>query len=216
MSKQPSLWDTPNATSLPEVDSGALPSDRPDGPTIDPSGPEAALASRTLAQPKPGKGGSTIPVIYGPNGAISSASAGLSASLASKLTTVLHGSTECTLTWSRRILPSGRLIFRLVPRTRPSKDCAPTLWPCPTVQDSKNNAGPSQWRRNSFPLNVQVVAHTTARTERPENLESYGALNPEFTFWLMGIPAEWISYGLRATASLSRRRKRSSKRQEKR
>ena len=29
-------------------------------------------------------------------------------------------------------------------------------WPTPTVQDAKNDAGPSQWDRNSDPLNVAV------------------------------------------------------------
>ena len=37
----------------------------------------------------------------------------------------------------------------------------PTLWPTPTVQDSENKASPSQWKRNSDPLNVAVM--------RPEN-----------------------------------------------
>jgi hypothetical protein len=30
------------------------------------------------------------------------------------------------------------------------------MWPTPTVQDGKNNGGPSQWERNSDPLNVAV------------------------------------------------------------
>jgi len=31
------------------------------------------------------------------------------------------------------------------------------LLPTPTVQDGENNGGPSQWERNSFPLNVVAV-----------------------------------------------------------
>ena len=34
-------------------------------------------------------------------------------------------------------------------------------WPTPTAQDAKNNAGPSQFRRNSAPLNVAVQSWPT-------------------------------------------------------
>jgi len=37
------------------------------------------------------------------------------------------------------------------------------LWPTPTVQDAKNNGGPSQWKRNSDPLNVAVQRWPTPR-----------------------------------------------------
>jgi len=30
------------------------------------------------------------------------------------------------------------------------------MWPTPTAQDAKNDGGPSQWKRNSDPLNVAV------------------------------------------------------------
>jgi hypothetical protein len=30
------------------------------------------------------------------------------------------------------------------------------IWPTPTAQDAKNDGGPSQWERNSDPLNVAV------------------------------------------------------------
>ena len=52
------------------------------------------------------------------------------------------------------------------------------LWPTPTKQDASNNAGPSQWGRNSDPLNVAVVRNwptpqankTTPNTTDPEDL----------------------------------------------
>jgi len=34
---------------------------------------------------------------------------------------------------------------------------AAQMWPTPTAQDAKNDAGPSQWNRNSDPLNVAVM-----------------------------------------------------------
>jgi hypothetical protein len=49
------------------------------------------------------------------------------------------------------------------------------LWPTPTVNDSKNNAGESQKRRNSTTLNTLVN----------------GRLNPQWVEWLMGWPVGW-------------------------
>ena len=60
------------------------------------------------------------------------------------------------------------------------------LWPTPTVQDAKNNAGPSQWERNSYPLNVAV--HIGPDMER---VKGGGALNPDWVEWLMGWPVGW-------------------------
>lgn len=48
-------------------------------------------------------------------------------------------------------------------------------WPTPTTQDAANNGGPSQYRRNSLPLNAAAG----------------GSLNPEWVEWLMGFPAGW-------------------------
>ena len=52
------------------------------------------------------------------------------------------------------------------------------LFPTPTVQDSKNDGGPSQWKRNTQPLNVVVK----------DSPHDGGALNPAWVEWLMGVP----------------------------
>ncbi len=52
MSKQPSLWDTPSATSLPEVDSGALHFATQDGRTVGQSGQAPAHALASVPQEK--------------------------------------------------------------------------------------------------------------------------------------------------------------------
>jgi hypothetical protein len=52
-------------------------------------------------------------------------------------------------------------------------------WPTPTVQDASNNGGPSQYKRNSLPLNAAAG----------------GALNPTWVEWLMGFPAGWTDLG---------------------
>ncbi len=49
------------------------------------------------------------------------------------------------------------------------------LLPTPTCQDAKNNAGPSQYQRNTFPLNVIAG----------------GPMNPTWVEWLMGWPLGW-------------------------
>lgn len=49
------------------------------------------------------------------------------------------------------------------------------LCPTPTVQDAKNNGGPSQSQRNTPPLNAVAG----------------GALNPPWVEWLMGWPIGW-------------------------
>ena len=49
------------------------------------------------------------------------------------------------------------------------------MLPTPTVQDSKNNGGPSQQKRNTKPLNAVAG----------------GTLNPTWVEWLMGYPKGW-------------------------
>ena len=49
---------------------------------------------------------------------------------------------------------------------------AVAMWPTPTAQDSKNNAGPSQLKRNALPLNAAAG----------------GSLNPDWVEALMGFP----------------------------
>ena len=68
----------------------------------------------------------------------------------------------------------------LYPTPRANKGYGPTLeqavmYPTPTVQDAKNNGGPSQSLRNTPPLNAVVG----------------GKLNPNFVEYLMGFPQNW-------------------------
>jgi hypothetical protein len=80
------------------------------------------------------------------------------------------------------------------------------MWPTPTTQDAKNNGGPSQWERNSDPLNVAVQRMWPTPTSADgmggpgnsgrdggENLRTAvgGSLNPLFVEWLMGYPEGW-------------------------
>jgi hypothetical protein len=71
-------------------------------------------------------------------------------------------------------------------RGKPDTLTAPArTWPTPTVQDAENNAGPSQYKRNSLPLNAAIG----------------GALNPMWVEWLMGFPLGWTALEPSATPS---------------
>jgi hypothetical protein len=85
--------------------------------------------------------------------------------------------------------------------------------PTVTAQDAENNAGPSQFSRNSLPLNTAVVAWTSSGPSGgPAGMENIGEflpdgwkmpengkLNPRFSLWLMGYPEEWAFSGERVT-----------------
>lgn len=62
------------------------------------------------------------------------------------------------------------------------------LLPTPTAQDAKNNAGPAQYQRNTWPLNVIAG----------------GSLNPAWVEWLMGWPHGWTNCAPLATDKYQR------------
>jgi hypothetical protein len=70
-------------------------------------------------------------------------------------------------------------------------------WPTVTTQDAKNNAGPSQFKRNTRPLNVEACLHSLSSPQgRKENgTASQKVLNPQFVEWLMGWPIGWTEFG---------------------
>lgn len=70
------------------------------------------------------------------------------------------------------VIASGRLQQR-TPDGNVSKRIG-ALLPTPTVQDGENNAGPAQYCRNTYPLNV--IAGTN--------------MNPQWVEWLMGFPTD--------------------------
>jgi hypothetical protein len=87
------------------------------------------------------------------------------------------------------------------------------MWPTPTAQDASNDGGPSQYKRNSLPLNAAAKMWPTptaitnsggaalckwggsASREKlrgmvsPEELN--GQLNPTWVEGLMGLPPGW-------------------------
>jgi hypothetical protein len=148
-------------TSLPAAGFGQLQLDLLGGLTNESFGPAPAHANQSRS---PGiKKVLMIPGIYGPTFIDSSALAVQPSSWVSKFQEkmAIIGSTESPLIWKVMATPQKRSIFRLAPSTARMFVAASTgaRWSTPTVQDAENTAGPSQFNRNTLPLNVQAVIH---------------------------------------------------------
>jgi hypothetical protein len=96
------------------------------------------------------------------------------------------------------------------------QDFALTAWATPAATDSKNGCDITEagkaWhlRRGGkgIRLNDQVLHRGPILSGSPAPTERRGQLNPAFSLWLMGFPAEWESCAPQATPS-SRKSRRS-------
>ena len=146
MTDQLSMFDlmnseaSPSATSSQASGSGPTPCDPQAGPTTVLFGQEAARASLSARQVQ--EAGLMTSGTSGRTGTISSASAALQSSLASRLQarTASAGSTLYTLTWKQRATPSGLLICALRASARRISDNASGLlgWPTPQMRDFRS------------------------------------------------------------------------------
>ena len=137
MLRQLTLWDLPNATSLPVLVCGVTPCAVQTGRMSAPCGPDHALASLSVKLAK-GKGLLTS-ATCGPRSSISSASVALSSFLANRLQAeaALHGSTLFRLTWKMRVTPAERSIPALRASVRRTSGNGCTGWPTPQAHDAK-------------------------------------------------------------------------------
>src|SRR5579872_187583 len=133
------LTASPSAISSLASASGRMPFGIPAGQTLDPFGLEAAPAN-LLARQASARGLLTSGT-YGPRSSISSVSADLTRSLASKLRakTDLLGSTLFRLTWKERITPSGRVIPALRASVLRTSGSDSTSWPTPNTPSGGPN-----------------------------------------------------------------------------
>ncbi len=129
---------TPNATFSPASGVGASPFAWRDGQTNDLFGQEVAPANRSAWQAKAQLPQTTG--IFGLRSSTSSGSAGLQASLASRLPVVLagRGSTMFSLTWKAQATPQRRQICRLAASARTISANGFGGLPTPTASDSRN------------------------------------------------------------------------------
>ena len=182
MSDQPTLWDTPSATSLPGADSGLSPSGRPDGPTSDPAGPDPARAPASQPQEK-ARGLETL-VTSGRIGFNSSRSFALQSSLASRLVLRLDtaGSTLFNLTWRERTTPLGRRYLERAASVRRTSGSGFTssasAWPTPQTHDDRLR-GNTEADHHSFPYDLPNAAEMAGwgTPRSPESGHSTG--NPD-------------------------------------
>ena len=135
MLTQVSLSDTCSATSSPVLVAGATLCALPDGPTTDLFGRAVAHANHSAPQ-APKKAPLMIDT-SGLSGSISSASAALESSLASKLKQRLttDGSILFNLIWKVKATPAGRQVYRLRASGHRTldKDCG--SWPTPNTME---------------------------------------------------------------------------------
>lgn len=149
----PTSKDSPSATSSPASAYGVTPFDLPAGVTRLQSGRVRVHANLSPRQAK--EAGSLMSGTFGPHGSISSRSAALASSLASRLRakTDLAGSTLFKLTWKQRTTPSRRSIYALRASARRTSGSDFTSWPSPHA-----NAGTGVWNTRQGSPNIQTVA----------------------------------------------------------
>lgn len=89
-------------------------------------------------------------------------------------------------------------------------------WATPTTQDSENDGPPSQFSRNSLPLNAQAISTSasspslpgpTTPTDGASTSEGTRVLNPRFVEALMSFPIGWTDCALSETPSSIYRRR---------
>lgn len=126
-----------NATSSPGSASGLTPCDAPAGQTNDRSAPAPAPASRSAPRVRASASmtRATSGLIFTGSSETpaSRASAGLTASLVSRLQQRVRGSILYDLTWKISATPSGRPIYRLRASAARTSASAFTGWPTPTT-----------------------------------------------------------------------------------
>ena len=124
------------STSAPVSASGPTRSAQPDGPTTDPSGPQAFRANLSARQAR--ERGLLTSGTSGQQANTSSASTDLESFLVNRLRarTQSLGSTLYKLTWKPWVMPSGLVRSRLRASVRRTSETELTGWPTPAAQEA--------------------------------------------------------------------------------
>jgi len=177
---QLSMWSlmtsepSPSATSSPGSEGGGSPSDSLDGQTTGQSGPARARANPSAKQVR--GSASKTPDTSGQLGSSLLPPADLQSFLESRFLKrfVTGGSTPCAMTLKRKVTPSGRRFFQLVPLERRISATGSGFWPTPRASGGSLSGGSNSRK---------------AALKRGQYLS--GKLNPAWIGWLMGYGTEW-------------------------
>jgi hypothetical protein len=173
---QQTCVDTPRFSSSQVSGSGPTPSALRAGLRTDVSGRVPAPASPSL--PLGGDWEQPTNATCGRRCSGSSASVGLSRSLASRLATRLPGSTLYALIWKVRVTPSGRLIPALRAGARRTSDSDCGGWPSPRENDptlsrmtleAAEREGNRPGRGSSLALSAKVLAGWPTPVSQEDN-----------------------------------------------
>ena len=141
-------------TSSQGSEAGTTPSDSPDGQSVNMSGLEAALASRS--QQRAALVAFSTSGTFGPLFNASSPSADLQWSLANRLRARLdvHGSPEYVMRWKIWDMPSGLPICALRASARHTSDSGCIGWPTTRANDSEKRGNIADDPRSGLPAAV--------------------------------------------------------------
>jgi hypothetical protein len=108
---------------------------------------------------------------------------------------------------------NGRRAARITPQTVAA--LIPNGWATPTSRDHKDTGCLDNVPVNALLGRQAALASGPHQSSSPVETEKPGVLNPAFSLWLMGYPAEWASCGAQAMQSSRKSRRNSSARTSK-
>ena len=198
MSSQMSLWDTHNATSSQESESGAWHSETQVGQMIERHGRDHAHVNLSPRQAR--EKGLMMSATCGRTSIGSSSSGDLQSFLESKFRARLSilGSTLYRLTWKPWITPSGVLRSRLRASALRTSETDLSGWPTPTTRDHKDSGDLSRsmtrkdgkLRNDTLPRALWLhIIGTGSATQ--EQMEYHASCHLILARELMSIPREW-------------------------
>lgn len=208
---------TTNAISSPESESGRTRFGAPAGLMTDLFG---LVPVRANLSPRQAKDlGLMTSGTCGLTGTGSSASAALQSSLENRLQALPAsvGSIEFAPTSRMRTTPAGRSISALAASDFQSDGRAFSLWPTPTVNDSRGGrnrtavrSNPGSKHHDGVTLVDAARLHCLSGAMLSASTEIVGCLNPALSRSLMGLPATWDDCAPTATPSTRKQRRNSS------